>query len=208
MDRLTWRGGGYYLGSPHALVRPPASGTPGPPGPQGPPGPPGERGEPGPPGPPGDRGDIGPPGEPGPPTIAQVYAVELTFGQDVRLPPGQLAPILAIDVPAASRWIVTAAATVENRGTEYHSVDLWFAAFPPVQQGVVGPRAAHVRLPPGGESTVSLGPVLATSGAAAATLQLLAQRDADVPPGDQVWIVEGTGLVNRAGATGMVALAT
>jgi hypothetical protein len=135
-----------------------------------------------------------------------VYATELGYDQDVQLPPGRLQSVLSMDLPAGARWIVTASATIENRGTDYHMVDLWFASFPPVQQGVVGPRAAHVRLPPGAEATVSLGPVVATSGTDAATLQLLAQRDADVPPGDEVWIVEGTGLVNRAGATGMVAM--
>jgi hypothetical protein len=203
-----YSGGGRNLGTPGGVGQLRLASTPGPPGPQGPqgergePGPPGDRGDPG---PPGDRGDPGPPGPPGDPAVTQALAVELTFGQDILLPAGRLQSVLALAVPAG-RWFVSASATLENRSTtDFHEVDLWFAALPPPQNGVVGPRACHARMPPGGYITVALGPVVADLGTLPASVQLLAQRDPDVPA-DEVWVVEGTGLVNRAGATGMVAL--
>jgi hypothetical protein len=192
--------GGMNLGTPFGVTwgRYGSSSTPGPPGPQGPPG---DRGDPGPP------GDRGPQGDPGPPAITQVVGVELTFGQDVLLPPGRLQQILTMDLPAGN-WLVSAGISIENQGTDFHEVDLWFASIPPPQGLFVGPRAAHTRLPAGGFTSVQLGPTIVDLGGIDVTVSLLAQRDADVPPGDQVWVVEGTGLVNRAGATGMVALGT
>lgn len=197
---IGYSGGGRNLGTPGGVGQLRLASTPGPPGPQGPPG---ERGEPGPKGDPGDKGDLGDKGDP--PDL-QTLAVELTFGQDILLPPARLRSVLSLAVPAG-RWLISASATLENRSTtDFHEVDLWFAALPPPQNGVVGPRAAHARMPPGGYITVGLGPVVADLGTLPSSVQLLAQRDPDVPPGDEVWIVEGTGLVNRAGATGMVAL--
>jgi Collagen triple helix repeat (20 copies) len=193
------------LGTPQGVVYPRAVGAipgpPGPPGPQGPPGPAGEKGDRGDPGLKGDPGDKGDQGDP---SITQALAAELMFGQDILLPPNRLQSVIALTLPPG-QWFVSAVAALENRGTDFHEVDLWFAAIPPPSGGVVGPRASHARLPAGGYSSVALGPVVAIS-TATSVVSLLAQRDDDTPPGDQVWVVEGTGLVNRAGATGIVAL--
>jgi hypothetical protein len=128
---MTWRGGGYYLGSPYALPRR-AAVTPGPPGPQGPPG---ERGEPG---PPGERGEQGPPGPPGATADLHVYAAELPFNGDIQL--GNFAnQILAFTVPAG-HYQASANVAIANRTDDTYRVDVWLTV---VGGGpnIVGPRA-------------------------------------------------------------------
>jgi hypothetical protein len=173
-----------------------ASSTPGPPGPEGPQGPPGDRGPEGPAGPPGD---IGPPG---PPAITDVYANELDFGGDVLLPPDRLQQVLTLAVPAG-RWVVTVSLSLANRGANVHTVDVWTNVLPS-PASIVGPRSAQVPLDVGGAASVTIGPTVAVVGTGAAIV-VLAYRDADNPD-DPVWVTEGTQLVNRSGATGIVAL--
>jgi hypothetical protein len=138
----------------------------------------------------------------GPPAIADVVAVELPFAGDVLLPPGRLQSVLTLSVPAG-RVLVSATAAIVNRGTNNHEVDLWLTAVPSAVS-IAGPRAVQLTLGPGMATSVSLGPTLALVGANV-TATLIAQRDADNAD-DQIWITEGTELVNRAGATAMVAL--
>jgi hypothetical protein len=134
-----------------------------------------------------------------------VVGIELGYGEDILLPPGRLQGVLSMTLRPA-RWLVTATVTLENRGAATHEVDLWFSAIPPPSGGIVGPRASHAGIVAGSSITVPLGPVVAEVGnVIPISVQLLAQRDPSSPE-DEVWVVEGTGVVNRAGATGMVAL--
>jgi hypothetical protein len=164
---------------------------------QGPPGPPGADG------PPGRDGADGPPGPPGPPVLITALGVELPHGGDIRLGAGSLAVVLAQMVPAG-RALVIATVTVENVSANPHTVDLWFNAVPP-PASLVGPRAASRTLVAGAWESVSLGPVVADVRAGGTETLLLAQRDATAPA-DDVWIRDSTSVLNRAGATGLVAL--
>ena len=195
-------GGGVNLGTPGGVFWPRSTTVPGPPGPQGPPGPPGPPGDRGDPGPPGDRGD---PGPVGPPAVTSIYTAELEFGGDVLVPSGQLGSVLSLVLPAG-RFVVTANISLVNRSSNEHSVDVWLAPVP-APTAYAGPRSAHVDLIAGAPASLTVGPVAATVGPAGLTLNLLAQRDATTPA-DQVWAVEGTALVNRSGATGILALGT
>jgi hypothetical protein len=164
----------------------------------------GDKGDPGDPGDPGRDGDPGRPGDigpPGPAAVTTVFTAELEYGGDVLLPPGRLASVLVLDVPAG-RYVVSATVALSNLGQTAHHVDLWFAALPS-PLNIAGPRSAQVDLPPGGYASVTLGPVAATVGPV--TLNVIGQRDATNPE-DPVWVNEGTGLVNRSGATGVLAL--
>ena len=196
---------GYRLGVAHRYTWPPArtSATPGPPGPQGPPGERGPQGEPGPPGERGPAGEEGLPGPPGTPAITDVVATEMAFGADVLLTPGQLRSVLALTVPAGE-WVATATVALVNRGANPHAVDVWVAAVPS-PQSLAGPRAAHATLGPGEAVSVQVGPLVAVLGGVGAAATLLAQRDPNNPE-DEVWAVEGTDYVNRAGATGILAV--
>ena len=191
--------GGLNLGLPFGVGWSRAASTPGPPGPQGPPG---DRGEPGPPGPPGLDGPQGPPG---PPVLASVVADELPYDGNVLLSAGRLTQVLTIAVPPGVT-LVFAAMALANRGDNPHEVDVWFGSSSPPTGGIAGPRAAQVSIPPSGHASVTLGPVVAT-GTGPASVSLIAQRDATFPD-DQVFALEGTELVNRAGATGIVAFVT
>ena len=182
--------GGINLGQPIAYSR---AVTPGPPGPPGPQGPPGERG------PQGDRGEPGPPGPPGPSADLHVYAVELLFDGDVRINT-VATEILRLDVPAGA-YQASATAAVANRSDQACRVDVWFTGASPAGLTVVGPRAAQMWLEAGQIGSVSLGPVLGML-AGDATVMLIAQRDG--PGGADIWVTEGTDLMNRAGATGLM----
>ena len=167
--------------------------TPGPPGPQGPPG---DRGEPG---PPGERGPQGPQGEPGASADLHVYAAELPFDGDIRLGPFANG-VLAVDVPAGV-YLASANVALANRTDTAYRVAVWFTAFGGPAQ-VAGPRAVQAWLPPQSATSVALGPVFATFDGDA-TVQLVAQRD-PLPTMADVWVTQGTDLLNRAGATGLL----
>jgi hypothetical protein len=132
-----------------------------------------------------------------------VLSAELPFDGDVQLPSQGATQVLSLDLPAGQA-IVTATVAVTNRGDNDHQVDVWFTATNPAGMNIAGPRSAQIGLAPGLDASVTLGPVVASL-PNPTTLLLIAQRDATVPS-DGVWVTEGTALMNRAGATGMVAL--
>jgi hypothetical protein len=127
----------------------------------------------------------------------------MQYGDDVLLTPGQLRPVLALTVPGG-QWVATATVALVNRGANAHAVDVWVAAVPP-PQSLAGPRAAHATVGPGQAVSVSVGPLVAMVGPLGTAATLIAQRDPNNPE-DEVWAVEGTDLMNRAGATGIVAV--
>jgi hypothetical protein len=112
--------------------------------------------------------------------------------------------VLAVQVPAG-HYQASAGVSLANRGDAAYRVDVWLT----VMGGggatrIGGPRATQVRLEPGAVTTVNLGPVFGEfEGDNPATVQLVAQRD-PLPPGAQIWITEGTDLMNRSGATGLL----
>ena len=174
------------------------TGSPGPPGPagtQGPAGPAGPPGDVGPPGPPGERGDDGRP------SITEVYEAELEFGGDVSLIPGRIVQVLTMALPLAHRFVVTGAASVVNRGSTPARVVAWLAMLPS-PAGIHGPRSGQVDLAPGASATISIGPAVTVTRADVASLMTIA-AEAD---GGDVWVREGTELLNRTGATGLLAL--
>lgn len=191
--RLTWRGGGYYHGTPYAIKRAGAL-TPGPPGPQGPPG---ERGEPG---PPGERGPEGPQGPPGATADLHVYAAELPFDGDIQL--GQFAnQILSFTVPAG-HYQASANVAIANRTDDTCRVDVWLTVIG-AGPNIVGPRSVQAWLPPQSDTSVALGPMFASL-PGPALVALIAQRDPLSGNAAQVWVTEGTELMNRSGATGLL----
>lgn len=172
----------------------PSAATPGPPGPPGPQGPPGERGEPG---PPGERGPEGPPGEPAELPGLAVFAVELPYDGDTRINPTPTG-VLELAIPAGT-WLATASVAVSNRGTDSAQVDVWLSVVGPGgARRVLGPRAGQMHLAAGAASSVEVGPVLASIDSDLDVV-VLAQAD----PGE-LWATEGTDLMNRAGATGLL----
>jgi len=173
--------GGLNLGTPFGVRW---GGPPGPPGPDGPPGPP------------------GPPGPSGPPIVADVVATELAADVAIRT---ALVSVLTLAIPAG-RVLVTGLVGLVNRSDNPHAIDVWLNAVPP-PASFVGPRAAHVALPARGFASVGIGPVVAVVGAGGTSAVVVAQRDATFPD-DEVYAIEGTELLNRAGATGLVALVT
>jgi hypothetical protein len=89
-----------------------------------------------------------------------------------------------------------------NRTDTLRNVTVWTTAVPP-PWSLAGPRAAAVALGPGGVASLVVGPVnveLRT----AVDGTLVAQHDG--PNGADVWAVEGTPFLNRAGATAILAL--
>jgi Collagen triple helix repeat (20 copies) len=198
--------GGVNLGLPFGVAWPrnriavPEPGPPGPPGergPQGDPGPPGERGEPGPP------GERGPQGERGPAAVTDIFTAKPPDGAEATVQPGRLTQILTMAVPAG-RYVVNASACVVNRGVNPHDVDLWLNTLPAPLE-FAGPGAAPLALDAGRFGAASLGPLVITAGPLGLVVLLLAQRDT-AAPNDVVVITEGTPLLNRAGATAMLAL--
>jgi hypothetical protein len=191
--------GGLNLGMPYGVFWNRAAVTPGPPGPQGPPG---ERGEPG---PPGERGDIGPPGPQGPPgepgasADLHVYAAELPFDGDIRLG-GFATQVLSVAVPAG-HYQGSANVAISNRTDTPYRVDVWFTVVGG-SANIGGPRATQALVPPQSATSIALGPVFATL-LNDAIVQLVAQRD-PLPQDADVWVTEGTDLMNRAGATGLL----
>lgn len=170
-------------------------GIPGPPGPQGPPGPPGPAGAP------GERGEQGPPG---PPAITEVLAAELPFDGDIRLPPVGAATVLRLHVPPG-RIVVSATVAVVNRGVNPHRVDVWMTGQPPPRL-IFGARAGQAWLGPGHVASITIGPAFADVDTPdGIDGVLVAQRDG-TDPDDEVWVTEGTEMLNRAGATGILAL--
>ena len=195
-----YSGGGRNLGTPGGVGQLRLASTPGPPGPQGPPG---ERGEPG---PPGDRGDPGPPGEQGPPgppgatADLHVYAAELPFGGDIQLG-AFVNNILTLTGIPAGNYQVSANVAIANRTDTAYRVDVWLTVLGGSPR-LSGPRAVQAWLPPQSTASVALGPMFATV-TDTANFALIAQRD-PTPAGAQVWVTEGTDLMNRSGATGLL----
>lgn len=181
---------------PYARVR---ASTPGPPGPQGPPGPAGPAGPAGPPGADGSTGEQGPPG---PPAISDVFSDEVQHERDVRInntPTG----VLRLELPSG-RYVVTATVCVHNRDEVRHEVAIWFAPSGGTgPRSFHGPRSAYLVLEAGAAASVELGPVAVELGGPT-TADVVAQRDGANM--GEVWALEGTPLLNRAGATGVVAL--
>jgi len=175
MARRGAGGGGLSLGTPFGITW---MGPPGPPGPAGPPGPP------------------GPPGS----TARDVYAAELDYANDVRLPAGVLAVVIDLAVPAGA-YLAVATVTLANRGTNPHSVAVWLNAVPP-PTAFAGPRAVQVDVAAGALVSVSVGPVAAGVGPAGLDVLVVAMRDAAFPD-DPVFAVADTDLAGRAGATGV-----
>lgn len=198
MARRGGGSGGLNLGTPFGVTFPRGVGLggPGEPGPPGPPGPPGERG------PQGERGEQGPQGDTGPTAVSDIYTAELYPAPDVVVPPGRIATVLTLTLPAG-RYVVTASAAVVNRGESAHEVDIWLNAIPPPTE-FAGPRSAQCALDPGKYASVNLGPVVVNV-PNALQLFLLCQRDTDAPT-EEVAITDGTQLLNRAGATALLAL--
>jgi hypothetical protein len=200
---MTPVGGGRPLSTPQGLTGWGAvlrgAATPGPPGPPGPPGDRGPAGDPGPAGPPGAAGEAGPPG---PPTITEMWDAELAFGADVQLIPGRIFQVLTLALPLSHRFAVTGGAAVVNRhATQPARVVAWLAMLPS-PEGIHGPRSAQVDLAPGAAATLTIGPAVTRTRADVASVMTIAcQADA----GD-VWVTEGTELLNRSGATGLLAL--
>lgn len=200
---IGYAGAGRNLGTPGGVGRLGVASTPGPPGPQGPPG---ERGDPGPPGPPGERGEPGPPGADGLPGASadlHVYAAELPFDADIQL--GAFATnVLSLQVPPGA-YQASASVALANRGDNAYRVDVWMTVLGSGGATQIGgPRASQILLQPNSTATLPVGPVSGVfAGDQPATVQLVAQRD-PLPPGAQVWITEGTDLMNRAGATGLL----
>lgn len=181
--------GGLNLGVPYGVTFPRSS-TPGPPGPPGPEGPPGA---------PGRDGDPGPPGPPGPAAVADLYFAELPYDGDVLV--GYFATsVLALDL-GPGRYMASACVTLANRSANPHSVNVWFTGVPPPDV-FGGPRAVHVDLGAGQAASVNLGPAYAVAGVRGTQAIAVAQRDSAYPD-DPVYAVEGTDLLNRAGATGL-----
>ncbi|HZW73558.1 MAG TPA: hypothetical protein VFF43_08410 [Caldimonas sp.] len=152
------------------------------------------------PGPPGPAGPPGPPGPPGRDAVRDVLGVELPYDGDVTLPPGVLASVVQLALPAGV-WLASATVALVNRGAERHRVDVWLAPVPP-PRSYSGPRAAQLDLEAGGVGTLQLGPAWATL-EVVTQLVLVAQRDAS--SGGPVLATEATDLVRRAGATGVLA---
>lgn len=145
-------------------------------------------------------------GPPGPPAVTDVYAVELPFAGDVLLSPlGFITLVVELGLPGG-RFVVSATAAVENRGANPHDVVVWMNSVPP-PISFAGTRSAQVTLEPGAAMSVTLGPFVAEIGLTGVLASLNGQRDSSYPE-DQVWILEGTRLSNRAGATGFTALGT
>jgi len=100
--------------------------------------------------------------------------------------------------------VATSTVALVNLGANSHEVDVWFTAASPPPANVAGPRSVHVGLAAGLVASVALGPVVATVGSSGTTVFVVAQRDT-ANPEDPVWVVADTGLMNRAGATGILA---
>jgi hypothetical protein len=190
--------GGLNLGTPFGVTFPRGAWQA--PGEPGPPGPPGERG------PQGERGEQGPQGDDGPTAVSDIYTAELPFGVEVPVQPGRISSVLTLNLPAG-RYALSAVVAVVNRGADAHDVDVWLTSVPPPTE-FAGPRSAQVPLDPGKYATVNIGPVVLSAGANGVQAIVLAQRDAnatdDAP--NVVVVTEGTALLNRSGATAMLAL--
>jgi len=123
-----------------------------------------------------------------------VFAAELPWDTEI---PVRNAPtaVLELAVPAGA-WLASASVAVVNRGGSGYRVDVWVTA---TGYGrVAGPRAAQGWLMAGEACSVTLGPVFATLTADTSVL-VVAQTD-----GPEIYITEGTDLLNRAGATGLL----
>ena len=130
-------------------------------------------------------------------------AAELGYQDNVLIPSDRLASVIQLDVPAG-RWVVSATVSLGNQGASPHDVDVWIGAGTPVGS-FAGPRSGHVTVGPGEVATVTLGPFVAVAAAGGSTAVVVAQRDATFPT-DQVYALGDTGVMTRAGATGMLAL--
>ena len=87
-----------------------------------------------------------------------------------------------------------------NRGDVGARVDVWFGVFGSGGASrVAGPRAVQIRLEAGATTSAAIGPVFATLDSDT-IVQLVAQCD----PGAEIWVTEGTDLLNRAGATALL----
>lgn len=195
--------GGVNLGRPFGVAFPRGVAIPGEPGPPGPTGPRGPQGEPGPTGATGATGPTGPQGDTGPTAVSDIYTAELYPAPDVVVQPGRLTNVLTLALPAG-RYVVTASVAVVNRGDSAHDVDLWLNAVPAPTE-FAGPRSGQAALNPGRYASVTLGPVVLSVGGNGLALFVLAQRDTDAPT-DEVAVTDGTQLLNRAGATALLAL--
>ena len=153
-------------------------------------------------GPQGPQGDLGLPGAT---ADLHVYSAELPFDGDIQL--GLFANnILSVQLPAGA-YQASANVAIVNRGDPVagsaYRVDVWFTVLGTGGASrIAGPRAVQARVLPGMATSVSLGPVFAQVDSDT-TLQLVAQRDS-LPPGAQIWVTEGTDLMNRAGSTGLL----
>lgn len=134
--------------------------------------------------------------------IADIFTRELLYDEDVRIEP-TVTGILALDLPPG-RYVVTATICIANRTDALRTVDVWLTAVPP-PSSLAGPRASTVALGPGGVASITVGPVATITDRALAG-QLVAQHDGT--RGEDVWALEGTPVVNRAGATAILALGT
>jgi len=165
---------------------------------------PGARGEPGPEGPPGVQGERGEQGEQGPPGVAPARRLSTAeLGDDVRLATGGQTLVLTLNLPAGD-YFVSTTATLENRSTNSHTVDVWFNSTPP-PVALAGPRASEITLAGGARGTVPVGPAWATVGPDGLAGYLICQWD-QTPPGDELWAMSVTGGYQRYCATGMTAL--
>lgn len=130
-------------------------------------------------------------------------ASELDYAQDVLLSSDRLVSVVSLAVPPG-RWVVSATVALGNKSTNPHDVDLWVGANPP-PVSFAGPRSVHVSLGAGEVTSVTIGPFVAVVGAAGLTATVVSQRDPSTPT-DQVYALADTGVMTRAGATGMLAL--
>ena len=132
-----------------------------------------------------------------------MLSAELDYQQDVLLSGDRLTAVVSLVIPAG-RWVVSATVALGNRGTVAHDVDVWTGANPP-PLAFAGPRSVHVTLGPGEVSSVTIGPFVIMAGPGGITGTVVAQRDPSAP-GDQVFALADTGVMTRAGATGMLAM--
>lgn len=172
--------------------------SPGPQGPQGAQGSPGAQGFQGVPGPQGFQGEAA--------QGADAYWAEIGYGEDVRLAPqGFITTLLTLDV-GPGRYVASASITFDNRAAIHrHTVTCFMSMVPPPTERFGGPRSVEIPLVASSAMSVEIGPAFAVAGDRGGQLVVAAQRDTDWPD-DEIWAVEGTPALNRAGASGVLVM--
>jgi len=130
------------------------------------------------------------------PTL-RVFAAELPFDGDV-LVNSTPTMVLQLDIPPG-RWLASATVALANYGDQGIQTDVWLTGTSSAGLTVAGPRAAQVDLPAGEVASVALGPVFVDAPGGVSGL-VIAQAELS----GYIVAREGTELLNRAGATGLL----